>query len=117
MTRNLRISFETLSRRAATTGNPSQPGAHGDNYASPIQTLARNKSHAPAAVNASTPMMIQSSEIIPLPPRSILTAPIPGLEPINLAKARLNKALLLALTLNFTIWGLLALVWALFFWV
>ena len=60
--------------------------------------------------------MIQSSSIIPLPPRSILAAPIPALEPPNLAQARFNRALLFALLLNFSIWGLFfGAVWALFF--
>jgi hypothetical protein len=116
MTRRLNISFETVSRRAATTGYPSQPGAHGDSYASPIQFLARNRSHAPAAVNPSTPMMIQSSAIIPLPSRSILAAPIAPLKALNLAKSRFHETLRFALLLSFSIWGLFALsIWVLFF--
>lgn len=54
------------------------------------------------------------NEIIRLPSGSIVA--IPPLEPLDLAKSRLNKALLFALIVNFSIWGFIALgVWALFF--
>jgi hypothetical protein len=92
MTRHIAMSFETLSRRAATTGNPSQPGAP----LSVPQYYAEN--------------------VFPLPPRSILAAPIAPLEPLDLAKSRFHETLRFALLLNFSIWGLFALaVWALFF--
>lgn len=92
MTRRIAISFETLSRRPTSTGGPQSAGAP----LSVPQYYAEN--------------------VFPLPPRSILTAPIPSLEPLDLAQARFNRALMMALLLNFGIWGFFALmVWALFF--
>lgn len=50
-------------------------------------------------------------EIIRTPAGSIVRLPPPeaGLEPINLSKARLNKALMLALAINFLAWGFILL--------
>lgn len=85
----MNISFETLSRRPAATGNPLPVGAR----PSVTQYYAEN--------------------VIPLPSGSL---PISPLETIDLAQARFHETLRFALLLNFTIWGLLALcLWALFF--
>jgi hypothetical protein len=46
--------------------------------------------------------------LIPFPSRSILAADDP-LEPINLPQARLNKALMFALAINFLSWSLILL--------
>jgi type IV secretory pathway TraG/TraD family ATPase VirD4 len=48
-----------------------------------------------------------SAEIIRMPSGSIVA--IPPLEPINLSKARFNKALLFALFVNFICWGFILL--------
>lgn len=47
------------------------------------------------------------TEIIRMPSGSI--AQIPALEPIDLSKARLNKALVFALAINFLAWGFILL--------
>jgi hypothetical protein len=83
-------NFEMTSRRVADGGR-QRSGSRG-----------QGKQYNPPA------------EIIRMPSGSIVS--IPPLEPIDLAQARLNKALLLALPVSLGIWGLLALlVWALFF--
>jgi hypothetical protein len=46
--------------------------------------------------------------LIPFPSRSILTADDP-LKPLDLATARLNKAVVFALAVNFLSWGLILL--------
>jgi hypothetical protein len=45
-----------------------------------------------------------SADLIPFPERSILAASEAPLKPLDLAKARLNKAFLLALAINFLAW-------------
>jgi hypothetical protein len=92
MTHRIGISFETLSRRPTLTGSPQSAGAR----PSVTQYYAEN--------------------VFPLPPRSILAAPIAPLEPLDLAKSRFHETLRFALLLNFSIWGVFfGAVWALFF--
>ncbi|WP_210163705.1 hypothetical protein [Bradyrhizobium japonicum] len=45
------------------------------------------------------------TEIVRMPSGSI--AQIPALEPLNLSQARLNKAVVFALLVNFIAWGLI----------
>lgn len=77
-----------MTRPAATTGNQSLPasaGAHGGTRA--------------------------NYEIIRMPSGSIVSIPRiePALEPLDLSKARLNKALVFALAINFLAWGFILL--------
>lgn len=53
---------------------------------------------------------------IPPFPSGSLARPEPALEPLDLPQARLNKALMFALLVNFSVWGFFGLVlWILFF--
>jgi hypothetical protein len=102
-----------MTRPIATTGSPSRP-ASGANTRANYNHL-RKMATSPTPIKTSVPTISQSSALIPFPSRSILAADQP-LEPINLAQARFNEALMFALLLNFSTWGLFALaVWALFF--
>ena len=80
---NERSSANRTSRRAAT-GISQRAGSRGEG--------TQTHPHA---------------EIIRMPSGSI--AQIPALEPIDLSKARLNKALVFALAINFLAWGFILL--------
>jgi hypothetical protein len=87
------MMYSKTTRPIATTGAPSRPAYSG----------------------AGTQKINPRAEIIRFPSGSLLR-PETSLEPLDLAQARLNRALMFALLVNFGIWGLLAIaIWALFF--
>lgn len=98
-----------MTRRVSLTGISTDApdfGARGTsaNYFNRLKMTQAKSS----ATGASPKAIITSSPVIPFPSRSILTADDP-LEPLNFSQARLNKALVFALAINFLAWGFILL--------
>jgi hypothetical protein len=107
------ITFEKLSRTAAT-GNPPQSGS-GEG-----RTQLQSSPHAATscprpgstAQNCENPYCLRRALDYPLPAGSLLKTPF---ESLDLAQARLHRALMIALPISLLLWGLIgAAAWFLF---